>query len=198
MTRLVKLLYLAELEYYRYRRERLTKLDWMFYHYGPYPPALKAVLGNPEVEGFQWKGGKTSRQFLRDEEKFMETVAEQEVESLISQTVKEWGDADLNQLLDYVYFETEPMQRAKRGDILDFSSVESTRPLKIKLQLDPAKLKELRARLSERAKAYSALRRPFSAPDDLAENLQIWDADRGKQFPTGPCTIRVDDLVPEK
>lgn len=198
MTRLVKLLYLVELDYYRNRRQRLTDLDWRFYHYGPYPPTLRRILGDPEIETFQWKGGNTSQQFVREEEEFMETVAEEDLESLIARIVKEWGNADLNQLLDYVYFETEPMQKAKRGDLLDFSCVDPVQPQKIRLQLDPIRLRELRGRLSERAKAYAALRRPLSVPGDLAENLEIWDADRGKQFPTGPCSIRVDDLVPEE
>lgn len=198
LTRLVKLLYLIELEYYRHNRERLTDLNWMFYHYGPYPPNLRAVLGEPEIETFSWKSGKTSQQIVRDEDTFMEAFAGSDVESLISHIVKEWGDADLNHLLDHVYFETEPMQRAKRGQLLDFSVVEPQGARKIVIRLDPAKLNELRARLSERAKSYSPLRRPLSAPRDLAENMEIWDADRSKHFPTGPCSIKVDDLIPEE
>jgi hypothetical protein len=198
MTRLVKLLYLTEVEYYRQKRERLTNLDWTFYYYGPYPPNLKTVLGEPEIETFYWKGGKTSQQLVRDEGSFMEAFAESDIESLISNIVKQWGDADLNQLLDYVYFETEPMQQAKRGELLDFSLIESQGPRKIEIKLDPVRLKDLRNRVAERSRSYSALRRPLLVSRELAENLEIWDADRGKQFATGPCTIRVDDLIPEE
>src|SRR5882762_3415911 len=123
MTRLVKLMYLTEVEYYRLKRERLTDLDWKFYHYGPYPPSLIAVIGEPEIETFEWKNGKSSKQIVRDEDVFMRTSADNDTERLIWSLVKEWGDADLNQLLDFVYFETEPMQGANRGDILDFSLI---------------------------------------------------------------------------
>jgi Antitoxin SocA-like, Panacea domain len=198
MTRLVKLLYLTELEYFRRKRERLTDLVWKFYHYGPYPPALESVLGNPDIETLQWKGGKSSRQLVKDEDAFMEAHADEELEALIGQLVKEWGDADLNRLLDYVYFETEPMQGAKRGEILDISRVVSAKAEKLRLHLDAVRLKELRSRLSERAKEYGPLRRPVSVPHDLPENLEVWDGDRGKQFPTGPCSVRVDDLVPKE
>jgi len=128
----------------------------------------------------------------------MEASADCDIESLISNIVKQWGDADLNQLLDYVYFETEPMQEAKRGELLDFSLIEPQEPRKVVIKLDPVRLRDLRTRLSERSKSYSALRRPLLVPRELSENLEIWDADRGKQFPTGPCTIRVDDLIPEE
>jgi hypothetical protein len=60
---------------------------------------------------------------VRDEDAFMRARADFELETIVDRIVKEWGDADLNKLLDYVYFETEPMQNAKRGDVLDFSSV---------------------------------------------------------------------------
>lgn len=198
MTRLVKLLYLLELEYYRSKRERLTGLDWKFLHYGPYPPSLKSVLGGLEIESFQRKGGKNSQQFVIEEERFMEASADEEIESLIAHIVKQWGDADLNQLLDFVYFETEPMQKAKRGEVLDFSGVKANERARVELRLDAIKLNQARARLSERARAYSALRRPLVPPSGLPQNLEIWDADRAKQVSPGPCIIRVEDLVPKE
>ena len=38
----------------------------------------------------------------------------------LQQAIKRYGD-DTAHLLDHVYFETEPMQDAKKGDTLDFS-----------------------------------------------------------------------------
>jgi hypothetical protein len=70
MTRLVKLIYLIELEYFRLKHERLTNLDWKFYHYGPYPPALRSILGDVEIRESTWKDGKTSQQLIRDEAEF--------------------------------------------------------------------------------------------------------------------------------
>ncbi len=114
ITRLVKLMYLTELEYFRQKRERLTDLRWEFYLYGPYPLALRSILGEPDVEINEWRTGKTSKQLVRDEESFMRAKADFDLEAIIGRIVKDWGDADLNQLLDYVYFETEPMRNARR------------------------------------------------------------------------------------
>lgn len=64
--------------------------------------------------------------------------------------VKEWGDADLFSLLNHVYFETEPMEAAVRGQNLDFSNV---RPrMSLAIHLDPKRLAELRRELKARTK----------------------------------------------
>lgn len=198
ITRLVKLMYLSEVEYVRANRERLTDLEWKFYLYGPYPPSLQSVLGEPEIEINEWTTGKTSKHIVRDEEVFMRATSALEVETIVGRVVKEWGDADLNQLLDYVYFETEPMQKAKRGDDLDFSTVEPAVQTKLQINLDRSKLNELRKQLAERAKAYAETRKPSTPSADLSDNLRIWDADEAQLFPSGPCKIQLNDLIPEK
>lgn len=197
ITRLVKLMYLAEVEYFRQKRERLTDLEWKFYLYGPYPPSLKSILGEPEIETNEWKTGRISKHVVRDEAAFAKAMASADVEIIVKRQVKEWGDADLNQLLDYVYFETEPMQNAKRGDDLDFSTVAPPARREILLKLNRSKLGELRKRLAERAKAYSDLRQPSTPSADLSENLAVWDREEATLFPSGPCKIRLNDLIPE-
>jgi len=198
ITRLVKLMYLTELEYFRLRHERLTALDWTFYIYGPYPLSLKSFLGEPEIETKEWRSGKTSKSVVRDEDTFMNAKAEPDLEAIIKRVVKTWGDADLNQLLDFVYFETEPMQNAKRGDLLDFSTVAPEVARKLQVNLDRARLNELKGKVSERAKAYAQLRQASSPPSDLTENLAIWDEEETRLFPSGPCRIRLIDLVPKE
>jgi len=43
-TRATKLMYLIEWEYFAWFRERLTSLDWIYLHYGPWSSALNDVL----------------------------------------------------------------------------------------------------------------------------------------------------------
>jgi uncharacterized phage-associated protein len=198
ITRLTKLMYLAELEYFRQKRERLTELKWIFYLFGPYPLALARVLGEPEIETNEWRTGRVSRQIVRDESTFMEAKADFDLEAIVARIVEEWGEADLNQLLDYVYFETEPMQNVKRGDALDFSTVGPAIPKRIQIKLDRARLKELARKITERAKEYAPLRQPETAAPDLSENLAIWDNEEKTRFPSGPCKVRLSDLVPRE
>jgi len=197
ITRLTKLMYLAEVEYFRQKRERLTDLKWIFYLFGPYPLALKRVLGEPEIETNEWRTGRTSKHIVRDEDTFMKAEADFDFEAIVSRVVKEWGDADLNQLLDYVYFETEPMQNAKRGDALDFSTVGPAVPKRIQISLDRARLKRLTKKIAERAKDYALLRQTKMTSSELSENLAIWDEDEKARFPSGPCKIRLSDLAPK-
>lgn len=197
ITRLVKLMYLTELEYFRDYGERLTELKWKFYLYGPYPVALNSVLGPAEIEQNEWKTGKSSKHIVRDEELFMRATADRHLEGIIDSLVKEWGDADLNQLLDYVYFETEPMQRARRGDDLDFSSVRPPQASR-RIVLDSKKLRELRKAVAERAEAYGGLRRTSTPSAELEAGLKAWDEEERTLFPSGPCKVLLDDLVPEE
>jgi len=37
--------------------------------------------------------------------------------------ITRWGDADLNMLLDYVYFDIEPMENVARGESLKFTNL---------------------------------------------------------------------------
>jgi Protein of unknown function (DUF4065) len=197
LTRLVKLIYLVELEYFRLRQKRLTNLDWKFHYYGPYPPAFKSILDDAEIQESTWKGGKTSQQLVRDEAHFVEAKGEPDLERLIHRIVKDWGDADLNALLDHVYFETEPMQNARRGDMLDFSLVKEP-ARRIQIKVDQKRLAELRTQLRERASAYSQIRQRSEPRPDLIQALQTWDDEVQKRFPSGPCSVDVSDLVPKE
>lgn len=193
-TRLVKLLYLAELEYYRRTRRRLTNLDWMFYHFGPYAFSLAPYLGDPDVDTLPLE---LQRLTSSGPGTRGETGFDHDAEAAVTDVVHEWGNADLNTLLDYVYFETEPMQSARRGDALDFSSVAPlhvTRRLGIKL--DPNKIKELRKKLASRAPLYAELRSRTLGSDELFANLREWDSERAPRLRQGECEIDPKELVP--
>lgn len=183
-TRLTKLLYLTELEYFRRTGRRLTSLDWKFHHFGPYASALLPYIGDPD--------SLATDGFLADMMTKLQgevTPSDYDLQSAVADVVHHWGAADLNTLLDYVYFETEPMQAARRGDSLDFSTVQRETPKPLSLQLDRKKIKELRNRLQQRSASYSDTRRAAIAPDDLFSNLHEWDSDRSLDLSPGSCSI---------
>jgi len=43
-VRTTKLVYLVECEFFGWERKRLSDLDWIFLHYGPWSPTLSAIL----------------------------------------------------------------------------------------------------------------------------------------------------------
>jgi hypothetical protein len=53
-------------------------------------------------------------------------------ESILIGLLNDWGPEPTGRLLDYVYFQTEPMQAATRNEKLNFSSVTIGQPEKYK------------------------------------------------------------------
>ena len=77
--------------------------------------------------------------------------------SSLKESVRKWGD-DTSGLLDHVYFETEPMEDAKRGDLLDFSKA------RLPIKLPKLEMKRISKSKGEKAKQLiSALREQYRA-----------------------------------
>jgi len=124
-TRLIKLLYLLDLENYRLRQMILTGLNWIFYKFGPYTFEIEDFFNKIGIKKEEIYINEVKR-FSRLEKEFEEEDIKLDIETktIIKNLIEEWGTADLNKLLDYIYFDTEPMIKAQtRGEKLDFSSI---------------------------------------------------------------------------
>jgi len=192
-TRLVKLLYLSEIEYYRRTGRRLTNLDWKFHHFGPYAFSLAQFIGDPNVDTLPLE----LRSLEESQPETRGRSSDHVLSVVVADVVHEWGNADLNSLLDYVYFETEPMASAKRGDSLSFSTVVPLRPSRrLAVKLNEDKIRELRKKLASRGPSYAQLRGRTVGSDDLFANLREWDSERAPNLRQGECTIDPTMLVP--
>ncbi len=127
-TRLVKLLYLCDIEYYRSKRQLLTDLDWKRYFYGPFAFELQDItkrmgldLGEEEVDFATGRGVKYEVYDTPSWETWLSASQKQDVDMVI----KRWGGEDLNLLLDYVYCYTEPMKNAQFLEHLDFRKIKT-------------------------------------------------------------------------
>ena len=180
ITKLIKLLYLIEVEYYRIYQKRLTDLEWKFFHYGPYAPEIEEILRSPDIdqEEIDISDERIFRKLLVVRDSYKKYTGESEVLRLITRIVNEWGGADLRSLLDYVYFETEPMQDVKRGVTLDFSEIKQWNVERIKkIKVNQKRLNEIRKHIDEHIKD---VKRPIikvKTDKVLSECLNIWDDD---------------------
>jgi hypothetical protein len=120
-TRLVKLLYLVDIERVRTRRDPLTGLRWRFYHYGPYAYELIDTLRSME-------GVELATAAWRDNVLYRSAPGAPGAEDwkagtkiVIDGVIDRFAPLDLNELLDYVYFHTGPMADAERGQWLDLA-----------------------------------------------------------------------------
>jgi len=147
-TRLVKLVYLADIEWRKtHNGEPISSLHWRFHLYGPYADEFNDLLGGEDVEAIELVDGKIAKRLTFADGDLDKSSTPENVSALLRRTMKEWGDANLNVLLNHVYFETEPMENAKRGDPLDFSNLRSLTPIVVDIPVE--RLRDLRVRLNE-------------------------------------------------
>ena len=168
-TKLVKLLYLTDAAYYRSYRTQLTGLSWIFHHYGPYAfgidAALKSLRFGVPQEKADIGAGREAIVFRppRHLQARMQPEALYEAKPLIDRVLREWGRADLNELLDFVYFDTEPMANARRGEALDFSLIPEPAPRRSREKKWEAPA--LSAAAQEKLRRFLAVERPAALLD---------------------------------
>ena len=163
--RVIKFLYLADLYHARENKgETLTGWPWKFVYFGPYCSesitALNEAVNNGviDVKSFESKYDEKDR-FLytcrEEKEADLEKTLSLYVWGSLKEAIKKWAD-DTPGLLDHVYYDTEPMEDAKRGDLLDFSK--ACLPIKL-AKLEMKKISKSKA---EKAKQLiSALREQY-------------------------------------
>jgi len=128
-TKVLKLLYLLDIEAFRRTQKTLTGFDWIFYLYGPwaasYDDALSAAADTNKIRVALPEPDNEGATFINPAQKLpLSAVFPNVVQELTAKRIIEaWASRPTVELLDYVYFHTAPMRDAKRGAALDFSTV---------------------------------------------------------------------------
>ena len=191
-----KYLYLLDYCHWRFTGRKATSLPWKFYHYGPWcEQAEDCMVLLASQYAFGWR--ETEASFIRSVEVPAHKL-DLPTRSLITQIVGWFKDRELNVLLEVTYSQTEPMVRARRGDLLDFSVIPVDKRMPVffpvatqpatSYRLHPERLKKMEAfrargeKLKEKARQRMAfreseiyqqaaymLKEEFTAPDRLPE-----------------------------
>jgi Protein of unknown function (DUF4065) len=133
-TKLLKLLYLADIEHFRATGDTLTGFDWIFYWYGPWSSDYDRLLDQMEAEAVlartQWSAGGLDGERLSAVEPrdLAKIIADTNEYFRIRRLVDTFSDLATSNLLDFVYFDTEPMAGAEKGKRLDFSKISRHAP----------------------------------------------------------------------
>ena len=173
-TALTKLVYLIDVEHSRQYGKPATALKWQFHHYGPYAAELQSDIqslglyadeaqftgksGRRPVTGYRYRPTGDWREI----QGAFNANYNASVKRCVNKIVEQWGLEPLPTILDYVYFETEPMQEVKRGDFLDFSKIPKDPIIPqntAKLKFSDAFIKDMRRRLKERREKREADRK---------------------------------------
>ncbi|MBW2309811.1 MAG: DUF4065 domain-containing protein [Deltaproteobacteria bacterium] len=156
-TKLLKYLYLIDVELYRRNRKTLTGFKWIFYEYGPWTREFEELYSEMVDRG-DLKVRSGSRDDLATQ--FLSPIEAVPIESIfpkieekctVEQILDRWALEPLNVMLNYVYFDTEPMENATRYKELDFSNI-ATVPEPTKMRLpesgtDPKKIALLKEKI---------------------------------------------------
>lgn len=177
-TKLLKLMYLADIEHYRATGETLTGFDWLFFLYGPWSTEYDALLEQLDVEGTitleKWSTGSVEgeRVSTRTHVPLDKVGLSTDAFFRIQRQIDTWADSGIPKLLDYVYFKTEPMQNAEKMKPLDFTKVSKEPPTLYRRQSSgtaPGDIQRLRRRFSETKGQGAGETFPYeSAPYDEA------------------------------
>ena len=160
-TKLLKLLYLADIEHYRKFGETLTGFDWTFHLFGPWTAEYDALLADLErrdaivMEAWRVADRDGARINLRDGRDLNIVIRDTDELYRIQHQVDTWNDRSLSDLLDYVYFETEPMDGAVSGERLRFEKVNRDPP-KLYRRTSSKTHPEVLKRLKEKVQALGA------------------------------------------
>jgi uncharacterized phage-associated protein len=120
-TKLLKLAYLAEVYYKRLTSKRLTNQEWIFWKYGPYFREYEELISNEVIFIKPDQEDDFYPIDVRDDFEIRELSLD---ENIALVRALDHATDDLSQILDFVYFDTEPMMKAQtRGEILDFDSI---------------------------------------------------------------------------
>jgi hypothetical protein len=182
-TKLLKLLYLADIENYRVTGETLTGFDWIFYLYGPWSAEYDSLLEQLEAEGVvsieRWtsKGLEGERVVPKERVSLEILKIPTDAHYRTLNYVDIWADGNVSKLLDYVYFQTEPMHGAEKLQHLDFTKVSK----------EPPQLYRRRASKTEK-RDLNRLRERFNQLRDESNQAGAW---KPIQFESGP----VDDAL---
>lgn len=191
-TKLVKLLYLIDVERAASARPSLTGLRWVFFHYGPYalelPETLEKMEGSEVIVG-QWQGAKLYRAAPNA------PTGEDwpsGTRSLVDSVLKRYAGMELNELLDFVYFHTAPMRGAVRGEPLDMTQARANPPRRPQPPLGAPSLPE---GAQERLEAWRARRRSSYVPLASDEQRHFFSDPAEEDLPLDSTYGRL--VVPE-
>src|SRR6266850_2574426 len=128
-TKLLKLLYLFDVEFYRAHGKTFTDFQWKYFHLGPwtreFDPVLDTLLSNGDLIERTSERAEFETKFLHSSEPIdlRRPLQNYGDEAILKSILDTWGPSTTGEILDYVYFRTEPMEHGVRNENLDYSRV---------------------------------------------------------------------------
>lgn len=188
-TKLLKLLYLFDVEFYRAHGKTFTGFQWKYFHLGPwtkeFDPLLERVVASGSITEHLFERPDFDARFLRSDEplNMKRVFGDFKDEAILIAVLKTWGESSTGEILDYVYFRTEPMEYGVRNEPLDFSRILQHLPEPYKRPTSgktDGEIKKMRREFSERiTKRLQSTDFQFTAPrydEEFQDAMEKLDA----------------------
>jgi hypothetical protein len=161
-TKLLKLLYLSELFYFRKYRKQITNEQWIYYHFGPYITGYDQKINGTGLEvekNINYDAQLVHQCENKEYLSRLEASLPFEVKQIVKSVISEFGKQSLEDILNFVYFETEPMQKVdRRGENLNFLFCRRSEEYRVlKLTIDKKTTKDITEKYRERLQNASRL-----------------------------------------
>lgn len=125
-TKLIKLLFLADLAHYKKHKKSITGVRYYSYFYGPYSEEIMKTIN--KLNGFEIE--EYSRYSSEGKEYYIYTLGKNprnlrinlgpEEKKTLDLVIKDFGDIPLPKLLEYVY-STEAFRKCRKGGLIDLN-----------------------------------------------------------------------------
>ena len=128
-TKLTKLIYLADLYHYKKHRCTISEIPFFNYHYGPWHPAIDAIVNKEcdeliEVESIKTRKGDVIRIHKPKVEKTSVKFPRPEMFETLKKVVQDWGNVPLDKIVKYIK-STTPFIQSQKRHVIDFMLVDS-------------------------------------------------------------------------
>lgn len=150
--KIIKFLYLIEVEYYSKYFKRLTDVDWISWNYGPYWMSFPDVISSiKEIEEERIQADKEFYSYKISSDIEVTNPLKGLDRFLADHPIDEWAVTDTRDLLNHVYFHTPPMINVDRGSRLNFDNIKAFLDAKARRQIkfDPVKLEKAKKQLRQ-------------------------------------------------
>ncbi len=182
-TKLIKLLYLIDIENYKKFGTTFTGYSWIFYEFGPWAFEYNETFQRMEMDpDLRIDRGEAFLISCRERESLESVFDNIDLELSARRIIDRWAVESLGELLNYVYFHTDPMENAERNKRLDFEKIKSAEPIpKFRLTSGTKSKKdraEILKRIQDRIASRPKLMPKFTPPkfdDKYFEAVQIMD-----------------------
>lgn len=164
-TKLLKLVYLFDVEFYRQNRRLFTGFNWKFFHLGPWTREFDPIVDDLVKSGvlleIPARQSEYDTKFFRAESPsdFSKLFSNFQEEAPLRTILNTWGDRSTGEILDHVYFRTEPMENGIRNEPLDFSLIPEGRPERYVRSSSGAQTRQIIAMKKEFAERMAALQK---------------------------------------